>query len=126
VLCRKFCGGFSPPKDNEVDIVPGGVAGLEMLRQRRPFVGVLNLPYAESGDLCRKIANLISGFPLVILSASPDVAQSPSLGNGCRRLVTHTVQRPSALVERMPMRSRSHINPESLHVFEGGTTDFSN
>jgi DNA-binding response OmpR family regulator len=28
----------------------------------------------SSGDLCRKIANLIPGLPLVILSASPDVA----------------------------------------------------
>ena len=75
MLCRKFCGGFSPPKDNEVDIVPGGVAGLEMLRQRPPSKVVLDLPYAESsGDLCRKIANLIPGLPLVILSASPDVA----------------------------------------------------
>jgi CheY-like chemotaxis protein len=52
----------------EVDVVPGGVAGVEMLRQRPPSVEVLDLPYAESsGDLCRKIANLISGLPLVII-----------------------------------------------------------
>jgi PleD family two-component response regulator len=32
----------------EVDVVPGAVAGLEMLRQRPPSVVVLDLPYAES------------------------------------------------------------------------------
>ena len=59
----------------EVDVVPDGVAGLEMPRQRPPSVVVLDLPFAESsGDLCRKIANLIPGVPLVILSASSDVA----------------------------------------------------
>jgi hypothetical protein len=41
---------------------------VEMLRQRPPSEVVLDLPYAESsGDLCRKIANLISGLPLVII-----------------------------------------------------------
>jgi hypothetical protein len=36
--------------------------------------------------------------------------------------------KPSALVDRlrMLMRSRSHVSPESLHVFEGGMADFSN
>jgi CheY-like chemotaxis protein len=77
----------------EVDVVPGGVAGLEMLRQRPPSLVVLDLPYAESsGDLYRQIANLIPGLPLVILSASSDDAHSPSSGNGCRRLRDHTVQ----------------------------------
>ena len=34
---------------------------------------------------------------------------------------------PRALVDRlhMLMRSRSHVSPQSLHVFEGGTADFS-
>jgi DNA-binding response OmpR family regulator len=49
----------------EVDVVRGGVAGLEMLRQRPPSVVVLDLQYADSsGDLCRKIANLIPGLSL--------------------------------------------------------------
>ena len=79
---------------HEVDVVPGGVAGLEVLRQRPPSVVVLDLPYADSsGDLCRKIATLISGLPLVVLSASSECCtQSPSPGNGCRRLRDHTVQ----------------------------------
>jgi DNA-binding response OmpR family regulator len=101
----------------EVDVVPGGVAGLEMLRQRLPSVVVLDLPYAESsGDLCRKIANLIPGLPLVILSASPDVAhQVLLLEMGADDYVTIPFS-PRALVDRlrMLMRSRSHVRPGEL------------
>jgi DNA-binding response OmpR family regulator len=100
-----------------------------MLRQRPPSVVVLDLPYAESsGDLCRKIANLVPGLPLVILSASPDVAhQVLLLEMGADDHVTIPFS-PRALVDRlrMLMRSRSHVSPESLHVFESGTAGFSN
>jgi DNA-binding response OmpR family regulator len=115
------------PEGYEVDVVPGGVAGLEMLRQRPPSVAVLDLPYAESsGDLCRKIANSIPGLPLVILSASPDVAHKVLLLEmGADDYVTIPFS-PRALVDRLRllMRSRSHVSPQSLHVFEGGTADF--
>jgi two-component system alkaline phosphatase synthesis response regulator PhoP len=99
----------------EVDVVPGGVAGLEMLRQRPPSVVVLDLPYAESsGDLCRKIANLIPDLPLVILSASPDVAHKVLLLEmGADDHVTVPFS-PRAPVDRlrMLMRRRSHVRPE--------------
>ena len=102
----------------EVDVVPGGVAGLEKLRQRPPSVVVLDLPYAESsGDLCRKI----------ILSASPDVAHKVLLLEmGADDYVTIPFS-PRALVDRlrMLMRRRSHVSPENLHVFAGGTAAFS-
>jgi DNA-binding response OmpR family regulator len=112
----------------EVDVVPGGVAGLEMLRQRPPSVVVLDLPYAESsGDLCRKIANLIPGLPLVILSASPDVAHKVLLLEmGADDYVTLPFS-PRTLVDRLRaliMRA-SHVSPENLNVFEGGTAGFS-
>ena len=111
----------------EVDVVPGGVAGLEMLRQRPPSVVVLDLPYAESsGDLCRKIANLIPGLPLVILSASSDVAHKVLLLEmGADDYVTIPFS-PRALVDRLRalMRRASHVGPENLKVFEGGTADF--
>jgi DNA-binding response OmpR family regulator len=60
----------------EVDVVPANLADLDMFRQRPPSAVILDLPYAESlgWDLCRKIAKLIPGLPLVILSASSDVA----------------------------------------------------
>jgi DNA-binding response OmpR family regulator len=61
----------------EVDLVPNSPAGLEMLRQRRPSAVIVELqhPGPSGGDLCRRIANLIPGLPLVILSASPEVAE---------------------------------------------------
>jgi RNA polymerase sigma-70 factor (ECF subfamily) len=61
----------------EVDLVPDGVAGLEMLRQRRPSAVIVDLqhPGPSGYDLCRKIANLIPGLPLVILSACSEVAE---------------------------------------------------
>jgi DNA-binding response OmpR family regulator len=60
----------------EVDVVPDIVRGLEILRQRVPGAVVLDLlsPGSLGRELCKKIANLIPGLPLVILSASSDVA----------------------------------------------------
>ena len=73
---RKILQRLFSSEGYEVDVAPNGVAGLEMLRQRPPSVVVLDLPYAESpsSDLCRKIAHLTPSLPLVILSASSDVA----------------------------------------------------
>ena len=60
----------------EVDVVPDGVGGLEMLRQRAPAAVIIDLlrPGSSGCDLCREIATLIPGMPLLILSASSDVA----------------------------------------------------
>jgi DNA-binding response OmpR family regulator len=94
----------------EVDVVPGSVAGLEMLRQRPPSVVVLDLPYAESSgsDLCRKIANLIPGLPLVILSASTDVAHKAHLLKmGADDYVTIPFS-PRDLVDRLRALERFH------------------
>jgi DNA-binding response OmpR family regulator len=104
----------------EVDVVPGSVAGLEMLRQRPPSIVVLDLPYAESsGDLCRKIASLIPGLPLVILSASSDVAHKVLLLEmGADDYVTIPFS-PRALVDRLRalVRRASRASPENLNVF---------
>jgi DNA-binding response OmpR family regulator len=103
----------------EVDVVPGGAAGLEMLRQGPPSVVVLDLPYAESsGDLCRKIANLNPGLPLVILSASPDVAHKVLLLEmGADDYVTIPFS-PRALVDRLrALRRRASHVPSQLHNF---------
>src|SRR6202167_5979361 len=104
----------------EVDVVPGGVAGLEMLRQRPPSVVVLDLPYAESsGDLCRRIANLIPGLPLVILSASSDVAHKVLLLEmGADDYVTIPFS-PRELVARLRalIRRASRFSPEDAEVY---------
>jgi CheY-like chemotaxis protein len=61
----------------EVDVAPDGLAGLEMLRKRRPSAVIVGLqhPGPAGSDLCRRIANLIPGLPLVILGASSEVAE---------------------------------------------------
>lgn len=71
VLCRIFSSvGY------EVDVVPANLVDLDLFCQRPPSAVVFDLPYAESlgADVCRKIANLIPGLPILILSASSDVA----------------------------------------------------
>jgi DNA-binding response OmpR family regulator len=94
----------------EVDVVASSVAGLEMLRQRPPSAVVLDLPYAESSgsDLCRKIANLIPGLPLVILSTSSDVAHKARLLEmGADEYVTIPFS-PRELVDRLRALERFH------------------
>jgi DNA-binding response OmpR family regulator len=60
----------------EVNVVSCADAALDLIRQRPPSAVILDLPYAESSGchLCRTIANLIPGQPVVILCASSDVA----------------------------------------------------
>jgi DNA-binding response OmpR family regulator len=100
---RKILQRLFSSEGYEVDVVTGAVAGLEMLRQRPPSVVVLDLPYPESSgcDLCRKIANLIPGLPLVILSASSDVADKVRLlESGADDFVTIPFS-PKELVDRL-------------------------
>jgi DNA-binding response OmpR family regulator len=61
----------------EVDLVPSGLAGLDILRHQRPSAVILDIEHpgpAESA-LCREIGNLAPGLPLVILSASSEIAE---------------------------------------------------
>src|ERR1700688_263260 len=73
---RKFLGRLFSSEGYEVDVASDAVCGLERLRQGVPAAVVLDLPRPGSSghDLCKKIANLIPGLPLVILSGSSDVA----------------------------------------------------
>jgi len=111
----------------EVEVVPDNVAGLEMLRQR-PFSAVildLQHPGSSGCDLCRKIANSISGLPLVVLSANPDVADKVLLLEmGADDYVTIPFS-PRELVARLRalMRRTSRVSPESLYVFEDVIVD---
>ena len=79
----------------EVALSPDGLAGLKMLRPRRPSAVIVDLqhPGASGCALFRKIANLIPGLPLVILNVSPELADRVLLlETGCRGLRDHTVQ----------------------------------
>ena len=73
---RKILRRLFSSEGYEVDVASDAVCGLERLRQGVPAAVVLDLPRPGSSghDLCKKIANLIPGLPLVILSGSSDVA----------------------------------------------------
>src|SRR3984957_9113002 len=113
----------------EVDVVPDSVCGLERLRQGVPAAVILDLPRPGSSgcDLCKKIANLIPGLPLVILSASSDVADKVLLlETGADDYVTVPFS-PRELVARMRalIRRASRSSPENLYFFEDVMVDFS-
>jgi RNA polymerase sigma-70 factor (ECF subfamily) len=61
----------------EVDLVPDGLAGLEVLRYSRPSAVIVDIlhPGASDRDLCRQMSELIPGLPIVVLSASSEVAE---------------------------------------------------
>jgi RNA polymerase sigma-70 factor, ECF subfamily len=60
----------------EVDLVPDGLAGLEVLRFSRPSAVIVHIehPGPSDRDLCRQMSELIPGLPIVVLSASSEVA----------------------------------------------------
>jgi RNA polymerase sigma-70 factor (ECF subfamily) len=61
----------------EVDLVPSGLAELDMLRHQRPAAVILEIQHPGPAEcaLCKEIADLVPGLPLVILSASSEVAE---------------------------------------------------
>jgi DNA-binding response OmpR family regulator len=126
---RKVLRRLFSAEGYEVDVVPDGIAGLEMLRQKPPIAVILDIQRAESSecDLCRKIANLIPGLPLVILSASSKVADKVLLLEmGADDYVTIPFS-PRELVARLHalMRRSLRVNPEEVYVFEDVIVDFS-
>jgi len=113
----------------EVDVVPDSVCGLERLSQGVPAAVILDLPRPGSSgcDVCKKIANLIPGLPLVILSASSDVAYKVLLLEmGADDYVTIPFS-PAELVARLRAlrRRAAHVSPENVYVFEDVMVDFS-
>ena len=109
--------------------VTDSVTGLARLRER-PFAAVildLQRPGSSGRGLCRNIADSIFGLPLVVLSASPDVADKVLLLEmGADDYLTIPFS-PMELVARLRalMRRASRISPESLYVFEDVIVDFS-
>jgi DNA-binding response OmpR family regulator len=113
----------------EVAVVTDSIAGLARLRERSFSAVILDLqrPGSSEWDLCRKIADSISGLPLVVLSASPDVADKVLLLDmGADDYLTVPFS-PRELVARLRalMRRASRISPESRYVFEDVIVDFS-
>lgn len=126
---RKILGRLFSSEGYEVDVVSDAVCGLERLRQGVPAAVVLDLPRPGfSGcDLCKKIANLVPGLPLVILSVSSDVADKVLLLEmGADDYVTVPFS-PRELVARLRglIRRASRVSPEDVYVFADVMVDFS-
>jgi DNA-binding response OmpR family regulator len=112
----------------EVDVFPDGATCLEMLHQRRPSAIILDLPHPGSSgcDLYREIANLVPGLPLVILSASSNVADKVLLLEmGADDYVTIPFS-PRELVARLraSIRRASRVRPGGQYGFEDVIVDF--
>jgi DNA-binding response OmpR family regulator len=126
---RKILRRLFSSEGYEVDVVPDVVGSLEMLRQRVPAAVILDVlrPGSSGCDLCKKIANLIPGLPLLILSASSDVADKVLLLEmGADDYVTVPFS-PRELVARLRalIRRTSRVSPEDVYVFEDVRVDFS-
>jgi DNA-binding response OmpR family regulator len=126
---QKTLRGLFSSEGYEVDVVPDGVGGLERLRQRVPAAVVLDLPRPGSlgCDLCKEIANLIPGLPLVILSGSSDVTDKVLLLEmGADDYVTVPFS-PRELVARLraQIRRASRLKPQDVYVFADVVVDFS-
>ena len=112
----------------EVDVVSESPGALEMLRQRTPAAAIADMdrPGSSGCDLCKKIANLIPGLPLLILSASADVADKVLLLEmGADDYVTIPFS-PRELVARLRalLRRTSRVGPENSYLFDDVAVDF--
>jgi DNA-binding response OmpR family regulator len=125
---RKVLWRLFSSEGYEVDIASDAVRGLERLRQRTPAAVVLDLARSGSSgcDLCKKIANLVPGLPLVILSGSSDVEDKVLLLEmGADDYVTVPFS-PRELVARLRalIRRASRVGPEGVYVFADVIVDF--
>jgi DNA-binding response OmpR family regulator len=125
---RKILRRLFSSEGYAVDVASDAVCGLERLRQGTPAAVVLDLPRPGSSgiDLCRKIAHLIPGLPLIILSGSSDVANKVLLLEmGADDYVTVPFS-PRELVARLRalIRRASRGNREGVYVFGDVRVDF--
>ena len=129
IALRKILRRLFSSEGYEVDVIPNGVYGLEMLRQRAPAAVILDLlrPGSSGCDLCKTIANVVPGMPLLILSASNDLADKVLLLEiGADDYVTIPFS-PRELLARLRalIRRASRVSQENLYTFEDVMVDFS-
>ena len=125
---RKILQRLLSSEGYEVDVVPDGVSAVEMLRHKTPTAVILDLlrPGSSGCDLYKTIANSIPGLPLLILSASLDVADKVLLLEmGADDYVTIPFS-PRELVARLRalMRRAWRVSPENAYGFDDVMVDF--
>jgi DNA-binding response OmpR family regulator len=108
----------------EVDLVPDGPAGLEVLRDSQPSAVIVDIqdPGPSDGDLCRQMLDLIPGLPIVILSASSEVAEKVLLlETGADDYVTLPFH-SRELVARLHavIRRASRVDVNNVHLHKAG------
>jgi DNA-binding response OmpR family regulator len=126
---RKMLRQLLSSEGYEVDVASHAAHGLERLRQEAPAAVILGLPRPGSSgwDICKKVANLIPGLPLVILGESSDVADKVVLFElGADDYVTVPCN-PRELLARLRalIRRASRVNREGVYVFGDVVVDFS-
>jgi DNA-binding response OmpR family regulator len=126
---RKILQRLLSSEGYEVDVVPDGVSAVEMLRHKTPSAVILDLlrPGSSGCDLYKTIANSIPGLPLLILSASVDVADKVLLLEmGADDYVTIPFS-PRELVARLRalIRRSWRGSTEKMCVFGDVIVDFS-
>lgn len=125
---QKSLGHLVSSEGYEVDVVADGADGLEALRLSAPTAVILHVQHPGSAgyDLCKSIAQLIPGIPLLILSARSDVADKVLLlEEGADDYVTipfHPVELAARL--RALIRRASRDSTENVCVFEDVMVDF--
>jgi RNA polymerase sigma-70 factor (ECF subfamily) len=121
---QKFLRDLFSWEGYEVDLVPDGLAGLEMLRRRRPSAVIVDLqhPGPSGRDLCKRIANLIPGLPVVILSACSEVAEKVLLlETGADDYVTIPFSSRELVARlRALIRCASRVGLEGCYLDEAG------
>jgi DNA-binding response OmpR family regulator len=125
---RKILRRLLSSEGYEVDVVPDGVSAVEMLRHKTPSAVILDLlrPGSSGCDLYKTIANSIPGLPLLILSASVDVADKVLLLEmGADDYVTIPFS-PRELIARLRalMRRAWRVSPENVYAFDDVMVDF--
>jgi DNA-binding response OmpR family regulator len=125
---RKILQRLLSSEGYEVDVVPDGVSAVEMPRHKTPSAVILDLlrPGSSGCDLYKTIADSIPGLPLLILSASLDVADKVLLLEmGADDYVTIPFS-PRELVARLRalMRRAWRVSPENVYAFDDVMVDF--
>jgi two-component system, OmpR family, alkaline phosphatase synthesis response regulator PhoP len=125
---RKILQRLLSSEGYEVDVVPDGASAVEMLRHKTPSAVILDLlrPGSSGCDLYKTIADSTLGLPLLILSASLDVADKVLLLEmGADDYVTIPFS-PRELIARLRalMRRAWRVSPENVYAFDDVMVNF--